>query len=237
MLKRFSSQLIAGSRPVSSTVLKSRVASAASVRSSPVFYSPRRFYSEEKKQPEEQEQEATSTENPAETEEANDELSQLQQKYEAKDKELALLKEKFQRKVADFENLQKSTEKTVKSAKDFALQSFAKDLLESLDNFDRALTAVPEEKRDDSENHKELVDLYTGIKMTQDVFEKTLAKYGLVKVEPLDEKFDPNVHEATFQVPQPDKEPGTVFHVQQPGYSLNNRVIRAPKVGVVKGDD
>ncbi|KAA8910333.1 hypothetical protein TRICI_004131 [Trichomonascus ciferrii] len=181
--------------------------------------------------------EETKEAKPAEEEAVEDEATQWKKKYEAKDKDLAQMRERYQRAVADFQNLQKSTEKTVQNAKDFALQKFAKDLLESLDNFDRALSAVPEEKRADADNHKELADLYAGIKMTQDVFEKTLSKHGLVKVNPVDEKFDPNVHEATFEIPQPDKEPGTIFHVQQPGYSLNNRVIRAAKVGVVKGDE
>lgn len=230
MLRRVISQASAA-RPAT---LRPRV--VASVRPVAFRMGTVRLYSE-KPAAENSEGAAAPEETKAEEAAAEDEATQWKNKYEAKDKDLAQMKERYQRAVADFQNLQKSTEKTVQNAKDFALQKFAKDLLESLDNFDRALSAVPEEKRADADNHKELADLYAGIKMTQDVFEKTLSRHGLVKVNPVDEKFDPNVHEATFEIPQPDKEPGTIFHVQQPGYSLNNRVIRAPKVGVVKGDE
>lgn len=64
----------------------------------------------------------------------------------------------------------------------------------------------------------------------------TLKRHGLVRFDPAveGEKFDPNLHEAVFQAPVPGKEEGTVFHTQQKGFMLNGRVIRAPKVGVVK---
>lgn len=165
------------------------------------------------------------------------ELAESKAKYEKKDKEAALLKDQLLRSVADFRNLQETTKREVAQAKDFALQKFAKDLLESVDNFDRALSVVDTDKRADPENHKELVDLYEGIKMTQHVFEKTLEKHGLKKINPEGEMFDPNQHEATFEAPQPDKEPGTVFFVQQCGFLYNDRVIRAAKVGIVKGEE
>uniref|UniRef100_A0A060T7V7 GrpE protein homolog n=1 Tax=Blastobotrys adeninivorans TaxID=409370 RepID=A0A060T7V7_BLAAD len=217
--------------PVARTVV--RPAAAPSLRGV-------RFYSEAKEEPkEEATKEEPKEEAAAEAEgaEPESEAAKWKAKWEAKDKECAMYKDKFARSVADFRNLQESTKREIQKAKDFALQKFARDLLESLDNFDRALSAVPEEKRADNDNHKELADLYTGIKMTQDVFEKTLARHGVTKINPVGEKFDPNQHEATFEVPQPDKEPGTVFHVQQNGYALNNRVLRAAKVGVVKGTD
>ena len=119
-------------------------------------------------------------------------------------------------------------------AKDFALQKFAKDLIESVDNLDRALTMVPTDKL--TKDNAELVSLHDGLKMTERILMQTLKKHGLERVDPAEnlEKFDPNVHEAVFQAPQPDKEDGVVFHTQQKGFMLNNRVLRAPKVGVVK---
>ncbi|ODQ63567.1 GrpE-domain-containing protein [Nadsonia fulvescens var. elongata DSM 6958] len=169
--------------------------------------------------------------------EPKSELDQCLEKLETKEKEVAELKDKFVRSIADFRNLQETTKREIQKAKDFALQKFSKDLLESVDNFDRALTVIPEElKTQGASYNKELHDLYEGIKMTQNVFEKTLAKHGIVKVNPMGEVFDPNVHEATFEIPQPDKEPGTVFFVQQVGFSLNNRCVRPAKVGIVKGE-
>lgn len=160
-------------------------------------------------------------------------LSELQAKYDAKDKECAKLKEGYARQVADFQNLQKTTQREIEKAKAFALQKFAKDLIESVDNFDIAIDAVAQEKLDAGAGNKDLVDFYEGVKMVQDVFERTLAKHGLTKMDPLGEDFDANLHEATFIVPQPDKKSGSIFHVQQVGFKLNDRVLRAPKVGVV----
>ncbi|KAG7886786.1 hypothetical protein KL938_000439 [Ogataea parapolymorpha] len=159
------------------------------------------------------------------------ELASIKEKLLAKDKECAELKDRYVRSVADFRNLQETTKREMQKAKDFALQQFAKDLLESIDNFGHALNAVKEETL---KSNQEVSQLYEGVKMTRDVFEKTLARHGLSKIDPVDEPFDPNRHEATFQAPVEGKEPGTVFHVQQPGFELNGRVLRPAKVGVVR---
>jgi molecular chaperone GrpE len=122
-------------------------------------------------------------------------------------------------------------------AKDFAIQKFAKDLVESVDNLDRALTMVPEEKlKDRSEHAKDLLALYDGLKMTESILMSTLKKHGLERFDPSveSEKFNPNEHEATFMTPMPGKEDNTVFHTQQKGFKLNGRILRAAKVGVVK---
>ncbi|CAR28561.1 hypothetical protein ZYGR_0S01940 [Zygosaccharomyces rouxii] len=187
-----------------------------------------RFYSQAKN---ENAQEEPKQEQENKKEEQGSELQELQQKLQNKDKEAAEYKDRLVRCVADFRNLQEVTKKDVQKAKDFALQKFAKDLLESVDNFGHALNAFDAA---DSKHSSEVKELYTGVKMTRDVFEKTLYKYGIEKIEPLGQQFDPNQHEATFELDQPDKEPGTVFFVQQVGFSLNSRVIRPAKVGIVK---
>lgn len=147
------------------------------------------------------------------------------------------LQDKCLRSVADFRNLQDRTQREVKTARDFAIQRFAKDLVESVDNLDRALTMVPAEKlnaADKTEAQQDLANLYEGLKMTENILMQTLAKHGLERLQPEGEKFNPNEQEATFMAPQPDKEDNTVFHVQQKGFKLNGRVLRAAKVGVVK---
>ncbi|KAK9477372.1 GrpE-domain-containing protein [Lipomyces japonicus] len=158
----------------------------------------------------------------------------------AKDKDIAELKDKYLRQVADFRNLQETTKREVQNSKDFAIQKFAKDLLDSVDNLDRALATVTEGNKtpeEIKEENKELIALFDGVKMTQQILEHTLSRHGLSKIDPIGEKFDPHKHEATFEVDQPDKEPGTVFFVQQTGFLLNNRVLRAAKVGVVRSRD
>ncbi|GAV54967.1 hypothetical protein ZYGR_0AS02900 [Zygosaccharomyces rouxii] len=191
-----------------------------------------RFYSQAKEEKDAQEEPKQEQED--NKDQPSSELQELQQKLKNKDKEAAEYKDRLVRCVADFRNLQEVTKKDVQKAKDFALQKFAKDLLESVDNFGHALNAFDAA---DAKHTTEVKELYTGVKMTRDVFEKTLSKYGIEKIEPLGQPFDPNQHEATFELEQPDKEPGTVFFVQQVGFSLNSRVIRPAKVGIVKSKD
>lgn len=186
---------------------------------------------------EEAKQEAKEEKTEEKAEEAPQEdpvVAELRQKLEKKDKDLADMKNHYARAVADFRNLQETTKKEMQKSKDFALQKFAKDLLESLDNFELALNSVKEETLTTS---AEVKNLYEGVLMTRNVFEKTLQRHGIEKMDPMGKPFDPNHHEATFEIPQPDKEPGTIFHVQQPGYTLNSRVLRPAKVGLVKGED
>ena len=142
--------------------------------------------------------------------------------------------DKYLRSVADFRNLQERTKREIQSAKDFAIQRFARDLVESVDNLDRALgTVAPEKLQGDN---ADLIALHGGIKMTDTILINTLKKHGLERFDPSEtgDKFDPNVHEAVFQAPQPDKEDGSCFHTQQKGFKLNGRVLRPAKVGVVK---
>ncbi|EEB08842.1 GrpE domain chaperone [Schizosaccharomyces japonicus yFS275] len=165
------------------------------------------------------------------------EVEVLKEQVAKKDKEISELKDQFLRQVADYRNLEKRVERETKQARDFALQKLAKDLLESLDNLERALEIVPEEMRNDTKNHSELAELYKGLSMTEEILMKTLNKHGLKRYDGVGEHFNPNLHEAVFFVPVPDKEPNTVFHCESKGFDLNGRVIRPAKVGVVKGPE
>ncbi|KAF1999140.1 GrpE nucleotide exchange factor [Amniculicola lignicola CBS 123094] len=192
-----------------------------------------RWYSE---QPAPKEGEAAAeASKPTETEKPSEE-TKLKEQLEKKDKEIVDLKDKYLRSVADFRNLQDRTKREVQSAKDFALQRFARDLVESVDNLDRALTTVAADALTPSDTNKDLLTLHDGLKMTESILMSTLKKHGLERFDPSveGEKFNPNVHEAVFQTPQPDKEDGSVFYTQQKGFLLNGRVLRAAKVGVVK---
>ncbi|KAL5615187.1 hypothetical protein BROUX41_005244 [Berkeleyomyces rouxiae] len=193
---------------------------------------------------------AEAKEGEAAPKEADNELSILKKKLETKEKEALDFKDRYLRSVADFRNLQDRTARDMKAARDFAIQKFAKDLIDSVDNLDRALTMVPEAKRvapaadsdaaaaltaaDAVAYAQDLANLYEGLKMTEGILVSTLAKHGLERSDPEGVKFNPNEHDATFMAPQADKEDGTVFHVQQKGFKLNGRVLRAAKVGVVK---
>lgn len=119
-------------------------------------------------------------------------------------------------------------------ARTFAIQKFAVDLLESVDNFDRALSVVPADKltAEQTEANKDLQELHQGLKMTENILLNTLTKHGLQRFDPAElvdgkaQKFDPKIHEATFMAKAADKENGEIMFVQSKGYSLNGRVLR-----------
>ncbi|GAT26381.1 mitochondrial co-chaperone GrpE [Aspergillus luchuensis] len=151
--------------------------------------------------------------------------------------------DKLLRSKADFLNLQERTKRDMENSRNFAIQRFAGDLLESIDNFDRALLAVPKDKLDapQTEANKDLLELVSGLKMTQNILLNTLKKHGLERFDPSEptedgktQKFDPNLHEATFMAKVEGKEDGDIMYTQSTGFRLNGRVLRAAKVGVVK---
>ncbi|RMD41188.1 hypothetical protein DV735_g3967, partial [Chaetothyriales sp. CBS 134920] len=172
----------------------------------------------------------------------------LKKELEAKNKEIKDLKDSYLRSVADYRNLENRTRRDMEAARQFAIQKFANDLLDSIDNLDRALTSVPvaalakapaspeNEDSNASAPNSDLINLHSGLKMTEEILMSTLKKHGLERYDPLTEgrKFDPNLDEATFFAKQEGKEDGDVFFTQSKGYILNGRVIRAAKVGVVK---
>lgn len=145
--------------------------------------------------------------------------------------EVADLKDKLLRTLAEMENLRRRTEREVKDAKDYAVTSFARDLLSVADNFERALGVVPA-GFEDLDGAKGFVE---GIAMTGRELATVMEKHGIRKVDPAGQKFDPNRHQAMFEVPNPDVVAGTVVQVLQPGFVIGERVLRPALVGVAKG--
>ncbi|KAJ2893585.1 putative mitochondrial GrpE protein-like precursor [Zalerion maritima] len=198
-----------------------------------------RWYSDEAKAPPEEANKGEKKAAEAKEGEAapSDPNEALKKDIETKAKEALEWKDRYLRSVADFRNLQDRQAREMKSTRDFAIQKFAKDLVDSVDNLDRALVMVPEEKLkadENAEHLKDLVNLYEGIKMTETILLQTLQKHGMERYDPHGAAFNPNEHEATFMAPQPDKEHNTVFHTQQKGFKLHGRVLRPAKVGVVR---
>ncbi|SPO03465.1 related to GrpE protein homolog, mitochondrial [Cephalotrichum gorgonifer] len=167
----------------------------------------------------------------------NGEVVELKKKLETKDKEVVDLKDKYLRLLAEFRTLQDRSARDQKSAKTYAVQKFASDLLESLDNFDRALAGVPAEALHESkaEEQAHLQALVEGLKMTESVLAQTLAQHGIEKVETeVGSKFDASTHEVTVIVPQAEGEDGIIIAVESKGYQLNGRLLRPSKVIVSK---
>jgi molecular chaperone GrpE len=141
------------------------------------------------------------------------------------------LKNKLLRVMADNENLRKRTEREVAAAKKYGPLSFARDLLASLDNLEKAVSLIPEDKNGMDETLKNIL---IGIEMTGREVASVFDKHGVSKIEPENEKFDYNLHQAMFEVPTDKVEPGIVVQVVQPGYQLHDRLLRPAMVGVSK---
>ncbi len=152
---------------------------------------------------------------------------------EALVRENADLKDQTLRTLAEMENLRRRTEREVRDAKQYAVASFARDMLTVSDNLSRALEALPAETRDSAdEGLKALID---GIGMTEREMLNQLEKHGVRPLNPEGEKFDPNFHQAMFEVPNAEVPSGTVVQVVQTGYVIGDRVLRPAMVGVAKG--
>ncbi|SFK50775.1 nucleotide exchange factor GrpE [Methylocapsa palsarum] len=143
------------------------------------------------------------------------------------------LKDKLLRTLADMENLRRRTEREVADAKVYGVSSFAREMLNFADNLRRAIENVPTDARARAEpTLKKLID---GLELTERDFASRLERFGVKKLDPEGQKFDPNTQEALFEVPDESKPSGTVVQVVEPGYMIGERVLRPAKVGVSRG--
>lgn len=165
-------------------------------------------------------------------------VSEKEQVLEQKDKEFAEWKDKLLRSYAEMENVMERTRRDAENLKKFAIQSFAKSLLDVADNLGRAASVTKESfTKIDASNDTVgavplLKTLLDGVEMTEKQLSEVFRKSGIEKYDPTNEQFDPNMHNAVFQVPDNSKPPGTVAVVIKAGYTLHERIIRPAEVGV-----
>jgi len=160
-------------------------------------------------------------------------LDEINKALEDMKKQRDEFSDKYKRALADSENLRMRLTKQIEDAKIYGIQSFCKDLIEVADILGKATECVPKEEVKDSNPH--LKNLYEGLTMTEAQLHKVFQRHGLSPVNPLDEKFNPNFHEALFQQEVEGKAAGTVVVVSKIGYKLHERVVRPALVGVAKG--
>ena len=135
--------------------------------------------------------------------------------------------DKLLRSQAEMENLKRRTTKDLENAHKFALDGFVKALLEVSDSLTMGIKSAKDEKA--------TIETTTeGLELTMKVFNSTLEKFGVESINPVDEKFDPELHEAVTMVPMPDKKSNTVLEVIQTGFTLNGRLVRPALVIVVQ---
>jgi molecular chaperone GrpE len=141
-------------------------------------------------------------------------------------------KDKLLRTLADMENLRKRTEREVADARLYGITGFARDVLAVADNMHRALEAIGPELRETAD--AKVRALIEGVELTERELLKILEKNGVKKFSPLGEKFDPNLHQAVYEVADGSAAPGTVAQVIQAGYLIGDRILRPAMVAVAK---
>jgi len=166
-------------------------------------------------------------------------VKDLEAALAGKEEENKGLKDNMLRTLADMENLRERTSRQMENASKFAIQGFVKSLLDVSDNMERALAVVEakylEEANEEAESKsfKLLKSLHEGIQMTEKQMLQTFERNGLERYDPTGDAFDPNLHEAKFEIPPQDgKAPGSVAVVTKAGFKLHGRVIRPAEVGV-----
>lgn len=176
----------------------------------------------------------TAAETPAATDSAagNAEAA-LQARVAELEAQLAALNDKALRALAEADNTRKRAEKERQDTAKFSVAGFARDMLGVADNLGRALAAITPEQRAGNE---QLKSIYDGVQATERELMRVLESNGIRKIEPLDQIFDPNLHEVMFESPVPGKAPGTVIQILEAGYMIHDRLLRPARVGVAKGD-
>lgn len=143
------------------------------------------------------------------------------------------LRDKYLRAVAETENIRKRAERDVADARAYGIAAFAREVLAVADNLTRAIESLDPEARAAADGtFKALLD---GVELTRRELHKILEKHGVRRLDPLGEKFDPNFHQAMFELSNPEVPAGTVAQVMQPGYAIGERVLRPALVAVAKG--
>ena len=144
---------------------------------------------------------------------------------------VAELKDQLLRAIAEQENVRKRADRERDQLRKFGISNFAKDLLSAADNLRRALDAGPENLEGADESVRNLI---IGVELTERELLSAFEKHGVRKIDPMGEKFDYNFHQAMFEVENSDQEAGVVVQVLQPGYAIEDRILRAAMVGVSK---
>ncbi len=150
-------------------------------------------------------------------------------RLEAQNKDLT---DRLLRAHADMDNLRKRTEREREDTAKYAITKFACDIVGVSDNFQRAITAVPAGAAAEDPALKTLLD---GVTMTESEFIKVLERHGVKRIDPRGQLFNPHQHQAMMERDDPSVPSGTIVQVFQPGYAIDDRVIRPAMVVVAKG--
>ena len=178
------------------------------------------------------------------TEEAQSE--ELQEELQTEDKpeiiepvvteaeEINDLKNQLLRTLADNENNRRRYEKEKEDLSAYIISNFAKEMLSVLDNLQRAIEVSGKIDTEDDKIDKNTLDFIEGVKLTEKQLSSINEKFKITKVDSLNNKFDPNMHQAMFEIENDDEEEGTILQVIQDGFKIEDRLLRPALVGVSK---
>jgi molecular chaperone GrpE len=144
--------------------------------------------------------------------------------------EIKTLKEEKIRVLAEMENLRKRFEREKIDSIKYGSVNFARDILSPGDNLERALSVI----NDEEEHSQSIKNLIDGLLMVKKEFSTALEKHGVTKIDSLNKKFDPNLHQAMMEVENNDLDEGVVVQEIQTGYVMHDRLLRPAMVGVSK---
>jgi molecular chaperone GrpE len=168
----------------------------------------------------------------AETRNNADPGAQLGIDLEALLAENADMRDRLLRTMAEMENLRRRTEREKADTARYAISKFARDVLTVGDNLKRTIEHVPAEAAAQDPALKSFLD---GVEITERELLNVLERHGVTRIEPLGQRFDPNCHQAMYEVQNPDVPEGTVVDVMQAGYTIGDRCLRPALVAVAKG--
>ncbi|HEX2449369.1 MAG TPA: nucleotide exchange factor GrpE [Methyloceanibacter sp.] len=146
--------------------------------------------------------------------------------------ENAEMRDRLLRTLADMENLRRRTEREKTDTARYAITNFARDVLTVGDNLKRTIDHVPAEAAAQDPALKSFLE---GVELTERELLNVLERHGVSRIEPLGQRFDPNCHQAMYEVPDPSVPEGTVVDVMQAGYVIGDRCLRPALVAVAKG--
>ena len=163
--------------------------------------------------------------------ENNSENNTVEANVEMDDK-IKELESKLLTSLAENENLRKRFDREKEDLSNYVISNFAKEILTVLDNLQRAMASVnSNEAKDKSDGLSQLIE---GIELTEKQIISTFEKFKIEQIKSLGELFDPNLHQAMFEVENDDQEAGTIAEVVQEGYRIGERLLRPALVGVFK---
>ena len=142
------------------------------------------------------------------------------------------MRDRLLRTMAEMENVRRRTEREKADTARYAISNFARDVLTVGDNLRRTIEHVPADAAAQDPALKSFLD---GVELTERELLNVLERHGVTRIDPVGQRFDPNCHQAMYEVQNPDVPEGTVVDVMQAGYVIGDRCLRPALVAVAKG--